>query len=159
MRKYGLFCKFRRMTALMVTLALVVIVTGCSENDGKVANMQDGVADVTQLSKEEVVKQRAQEHMDALIAMDWKKAYGFFSPATRSLKPFEVYANRMKGGAIIRKSANVEKVECEEELCKVSILLGYLYVGDIAQMRGQEMTSRFQEKWILSDGNWWVSPN
>ncbi|WP_456416832.1 hypothetical protein [Thiolapillus sp.] len=159
MKKYGVFRKFRWLAALVVTLALVVAVTGCSENDGKVANMQEGVADVTQLSKEEVVKQRAQEHMDALIAMDWKKAYEFLSPARRSLKPFEVYANRMKGGAIIRKTATVEKVECEEALCKADILLGYLYVGDIAQMRGQEMTSRFQEKWIFSDGNWWVSPD
>ncbi|WP_456376820.1 hypothetical protein [Thiolapillus sp.] len=159
MRKRIFLCKLQPIAAFMLVLALVVFVAGCSENDGKVANMQDGVADVTQLSKEEVVKQRAKEHMDALIAMDWKKAYDFFSPATRSLKPFEVYANRMKGGVIIRKSAVVEKVECEEELCRVTIHLGYLYVGDIAQMRGQEMTSRFQEKWIFSEGNWWLSPS
>lgn len=142
----------------VMLLALIGFLTGCSENNGKVANTQESVADVTRLSKEEVVKLQAQEHVDAMIAMDWEKSYNFYSPATRSLKPFQVYANRMKGGAIIRKSAVVEKVECEEELCKVTIKLDYLYMGDIAQMRGQELTSRFQEKWILSDEKWWLSP-
>lgn len=149
---------FQKITVLVLMILLIGLSVGCSENNGKVAKTEKSVADVTQLSKEEIVKRRAQEHMDALIAMDWEKAYSFFSPATRSIKPFEVYGNRMKGGSIMRKSALVEKVECEGELCKATINLGYLYMGNVAQMRGQEMNTRFQEKWIFSDGNWWVSP-
>ncbi|WP_457669227.1 hypothetical protein [Thiolapillus sp.] len=153
-----IFKSCSKTAVLLLTMVLLGLSVGCSENDGKVAKNEKSVADVTQLSKEEIVKQRAQEHMDALIAMDWEKAYNFFSPATRSLKPFEVFANHMKGGAILRKSADVEKVECEEQLCKVTIHLHYIYMGSMAQMRGQEMDSRIHEKWLFSDGSWWVSP-
>lgn len=153
-----IFDTFQKRAVLMLALAFIGLSVGCSEKDGKDANEQKSVANVTQLSKEEIVQRRAQEHMDALIAMEWEKAYNFFSPATRSIKPFEVYANRMKGGSILRKSAVVEKVECEEDLCRATIKLDYLYMGNIAQMRGQEMDTRFEEKWVFSDGNWWVSP-
>lgn len=153
-----IFVGFQKVAVLMLTITLISLNSGCSENDGKVAKIGGSVADVTQVSKEEIVKRRAQEHMDALIAMDWGKAYSYFSPATRSIKPFEVYGNQMKAGSTMRKFAVVEKVECEEQLCKATISLDYLYMGNIAQMRGQEMKSRFQEKWIFSDDNWWLSP-
>jgi len=153
-----IFNGFHKIAVLSLMIVLLGLSVSCSENNGKVAKTEESVADVTQLSKEEIVKRRAQEHMDALIAMDWEKAYNYFSPATRSVKPFEVYVNRMKGGPIMRKSAVVEKVACEEDLCKVTINLDYLYMGNMAQLRGQEMDTRFQEKWIFSDGNWWLSP-
>ncbi|WP_456373481.1 hypothetical protein [Thiolapillus sp.] len=102
--------------------------------------------------------QRAKEHMDALIARNWEKAYGYLPPATRKLKPLQVYANKMKSGAIIRTAATVKGVHCEEDVCNVSIDLSYIYSGVVDAMRGQESNSRLKEKWIFSQGEWWLAP-
>ncbi len=96
--------------------------------------------------------------MDALIARDWAKAYEYLPPATRKLKPLEVYANKMRAGAIIRKAASVKSVECEEDVCNVTVDLTYIYSGVVEAFRGQESKSLVKEKWIFSQDDWWLAP-
>jgi len=140
--------------------AAVFLSAGCSEKDGKPAEAEQNVANVTQSAtetREQRVKQRAMEHMKALIAQDWAKAYTYLPPATRKLKPMPVYVNRMKSGAMLRKAASVKDVECEEKICTVTIDLSYVYVGAIEAMRGRETQSLLKEKWIFSQGDWWLT--
>ncbi len=141
--------------------AVVLLSAGCSENDGKQPREAADVANVTQPTKEtteERVARRAQAHMDALIARDWAKAYSYLPPATRQLKPLEIYADKMKSGAIIRTAASVKTVECEEDVCQVTIELSYIYGGVVTAFRGEESKSLVKEKWIFSQDDWWLAP-
>ncbi|BAO43429.1 hypothetical protein [Thiolapillus brandeum] len=149
-----------RMVLGFLLGAAVVLSAGCSEKDAEPTGSQQNVANVTQSAtktREQQVAQRAQEHMDALIARNWEKAYAYLPPATRQLKPLQVYANRMNGGAMLRTAADIKEVDCEENVCTVTIDLAYIYTGTIEAMRGRETRSLLKEKWILSQGNWWLA--
>ncbi len=144
---------------LLVTTLLLS--AGCSDNGGKQSREEANVANVTQPTKEtteERVARRAQAHMDALIARDWAKAYEYLPPATRQLKPLQIYADKMKSGAIIRTAAKVKRVECETDVCQVTVDLSYIYSGVMTAYRGEESKSLVKEKWIFSQGDWWLAP-
>ena len=142
-------------------VAAVFLAAGCSDNGGKQPREEANVANVTQPTKEtteERVARRAQAHMDALIARDWVKAYEYLPPATRQFKPLQIYADKMKSGAIIRTAAKVKAVECEADVCQVTVDLSYTYSGVITAFRGEESKSLVKEKWIFSQGDWWLAP-
>jgi len=154
-----IFDTFQKRAVLMLALAFIGLSVGCSEKDGKDANEQKSVANVTQLSKEAWVGQRALERMNALIAMDWEKAYGFMSPSRRKIVPYSVFEKRNRVAAILRKRAEVKKVDCNENTCDVSLMLDHVYIGGVIDaMQGQENTSTVREKWVFIRDNWWFVP-
>lgn len=150
-----IFKPSQKIFFLLFVLILLVVVAGCSENDGKATDRTKNVADVTQSTKEQIVSQRALERWQAMIAMDWEKAYGYFSQGSRELKSLAVFTNHMQTAPMLRKSVAVKKVQCEEEVCDVSIELTYIYMGSMDAMRGQETASILKEKWLFLDNNWW----
>jgi hypothetical protein len=149
------FDRSGKIFALFSMLILGVMLSGCSENDGKAAKDDKNVADVTQPTKEQLVSQRALERWQALIAMDWEKAYEYFSQGSRELKSLAVFKNHMQSAPMLRKGAAMKNVKCEGDVCDVSIELTYIYMGSMDAMRGQETTSILKEKWLFLDDNWW----
>ena len=147
--------KFWRMVLGSLLITTVFLTVGCSGNDGKdVVDTQD-VADVTQSTKEQMVSKRVLARWDALIAMDWEKAYDFYSPGSRELKSLAVFMTHMQNAPMVRKRAEIKSVTCEEDLCEVSVVLTYVYMGSMEAMRGQQTTSVLKEKWLLSENSWW----
>ena len=139
---------------LLVTLMLLL--GACSQKSQEETEETATVAPVTQVSKEERVAKRVLERMDALIDMDWKRAYQYLSPATKKVLSYRVFANRMGVSAIVRDEASIRSIECEEEVCDVRVNLTYTYVGGVIDaMQGKQMHSVVEEKWIFADGDWW----
>lgn len=100
---------------------------------------------------EEVVSERAQARWDALIAGDYETAYGYSSPAYRSATSLQRFSAGARG-SIRRTDAEVESVTCEEDRCKVVVMVSY-----IAVVRQPVSNTRaLEETWILSDGDWWI---
>lgn len=110
---------------------------------------------------EEIVAERAQAHQDALLKNDYEKAYTFLSPGYRETYTYKQYLGR-KGTAVKREAAAVESVSCEtqEGVCTVTIALTYRYTGRAGGALGSGSASQItrvdEEKWINSDGQWWL---
>ena len=105
----------KRILVGFMSLFLLLLLQGCDESSKTTDTSKGNVANVTQDTKEEVVAARALERMNALVEMDWKKAYGFLPPGKRKVLPYKVFANRMGLAAIERKGAEVKSVSCAEQ--------------------------------------------
>jgi hypothetical protein len=103
-------------------------------------------------AKKERAGQRAQARWDALIRGDVNAAYEFLSPGTRAITSQAAYKGRIKPG--MWRSAKVQSVECEADVCSVKLLLDY----DARRVRGIE--TPLTEKWIIESGDaWYVDRN
>lgn len=95
---------------------------------------------------EVIVKQRAQERWNALVAGDLTKAYSYMSPASRQAISPELFRNSIRLG--FWKSAEVGAVTCDKDACEAVVQMTYTY-------RGTKVSTPFRETWVHSDGNWW----
>jgi hypothetical protein len=108
----------------------------------------------TPKTPEEAVRLRAQERWNAYLAGDFKKAYGYLSPGSRAIVPYERW-RAMAGGAVAWKSAEVMSVTCEtSEKCTALLKVSY----EPALMRGKvgSIERGLEETWLLDSGRWWL---
>jgi hypothetical protein len=95
----------------------------------------------------QVVRERAQQRWDAIVAGDLEKAYGFLSPASRQVNSLAVYSTTVKVG--FWKKVEVESVACPEaDVCEAALHVQYVHRGSVV-----ETPSR--ETWTRIDGQWW----
>jgi len=95
----------------------------------------------------QAVAQRSKERWDAVIAGDLKKAYGYISPAGRTILAYEGYERGIRKG--FHKAARVDNVRCTgPELCEVTLEIEY-------EFSGRRMKTPFFEKWVKQDSQWW----
>ena len=98
-------------------------------------------------SDREVVAERSKERWNAVIAGDLRKAYGYVSPAGRTVLPYEGYERSIRKG--FHKAARVTEVRCTgPELCEVTLEIEY-------EFSGRRMKTPFFEKWVKQDSQWW----
>jgi len=97
----------------------------------------------------EVVKERAQARANAVVGIDLKAAYGYFTPTARKDLTYQAFATSTVPG--FWKTATVDKVECmREDLCYASLTVEYEY-------RGQRLKTPLRESWILEGNEWWYA--
>jgi hypothetical protein len=127
--------------ALRVTLAALAAVAmwGCASLSGSSPAAE----------KEAAVKANAQARWDALIKRDYPAAYAYFSPGSRDTYPLAGYEEKMKAAVVIYRAAKVDKVECEAEVCKVTLTLTY----DHEKFKGVQ--TPLVESWIIDQGKAW----
>jgi hypothetical protein len=100
-------------------------------------------------SPEEIVRERAQQRWDALLAGDTETAYGFASPAYRASTTLQRYRGGF-GQSVKWISAVVDSVECDAERCEAVIQLTYQMLPNMIQN-----TRPVEETWIAVEGQWW----
>lgn len=100
---------------------------------------------------EEIVAERAQERLDALLAWDLDKAYSFFSPATQGVYEKADLASAY-AGARRWTAAKVQSVRCEELRCDVVYLIDYKLVRPAF-----ENSRPIAEVWVNIDGKWYAT--
>ena len=105
-----------------------------------------GCATQPPTTDEQLVERKAMERWNAVIAGDYKKAYGFISPAGRALTTAEAYERTFRRG--FHKAARVTEVRCAQELCDVTLELEYSH-------QGRAIKTPFWEKWVKQDSDWW----
>jgi hypothetical protein len=97
----------------------------------------------------EVVKERAQARANAIVAIDMKAAYGYFTPTARKDLTYEAFATRMVPG--FWKVATVNEVECKrEDLCYAHLTVEY-------EFHGQRIRTPMRESWIREGNEWWYA--
>ena len=123
----------RTWARLVVTALLTAIIAGCAALDAR--------------DSREVVAQKAKERWDAVVAGDLKKAYGFISPAGRTVVTYEGYEKSVRKG--FHKAARIDEVRCTgPELCEVTLEIEY-------EFSGRRLKTPFFEKWVKQDSQWW----
>ena len=104
----------------------------------------------TPKTPEEVVAQRAQAHIDLLVAGNFEKALNYTTPAYRTGHGLINYTRRHAGVGSWNK-AQVSSVVCEGDRCEVAIEVTYQTFGS-----GFENTRSREERWIKVDRGWYV---
>lgn len=126
----------RRRIAGVLVAGLMLVAAGCAS----------APADVTK-DREAIVKERSQARWDALVADKLDVAYGYYSPASRSVMSLQDFIRSIKSG--FWKAARVDEVECQgEDSCEVGVTIEY-------QIQGARAKTPLRESWIRADGQWW----
>jgi uncharacterized protein YceK len=126
-----------KRTAILVAALALLTLGGCA-----------GL--MTQATPEEQVRQRAQAWADTLLEGNLKEAWAFTSPAYRQFSGPGQY-NVEVAGATRWTAAQVDAVECAEDVCEVSVLVSY----EIKRL-GMKNTRPLDYKWLKADRDWWL---
>ena len=98
-------------------------------------------------AKQRLVAERAQARWQVLMKGDVEGAYQFLSAGSKAVTSLDLYKAKIRPG--MWREAKVEKVECEAEICKVSMQITY----DAKRMRG--IQTPLDESWIIENGSAW----
>lgn len=104
------------------------------------------------------VRERASGYWQAMVEGDYAAAYGFLSAGSKTLVSERAFARRFEGQTQW-KSWKISGISCEDEVCAVDLEAAYRFSGrpPFPPFDGKKQS---QDKWILSDGDWWlVLPN
>ena len=109
------------------------------------------------LSPQEAVSQRAAERWQLIVDQDFKAAYEYLTPASRSVMSFESFAARMVQAQIRWLGAEDVKVTCEDEAtCTAEVLLNIkVHAPGVGQIDTQTVQ---YEDWLLNGGQWYYLP-
>jgi len=107
----------------------------------------------------ETLEERAQARWDLVLARDFEAAWEYLTPGFRQTTNRYDYARDMAGRPLRWLSAEVVAKECEEDLCKINVLVGYQAVGAPAGMGRMRLSREIEETWIRLDGAWWFVQN
>jgi hypothetical protein len=107
---------------------------------------------------EEVVRERAQERLDYLLAKDSAAAYEYLSPGYRSGFSLEDYQRKLLTQRTQWTGATVGKSDCSEDTCKVRIVIEYTVVGAVPGVTRFDSKGASQEDWIKVSGEWYMVP-
>ena len=106
-----------------------------------------------------VVRERAQAHWNALLAGDFDSAYGYLSPGYRSSHSRVDFEIGVRSRKVRWESAEVQEASCEADVCMVTTLVGYKVRGAVPGVSSWSNRKDVQEKWIRTDGQWWLLPD
>ena len=100
------------------------------------------------------ITQRATERWQALIALDFPRAYTYGTPSFRSVVPQDNYRIRF-GAGVTWLGAEVVGVECPEATkCIAKLRIDYKPL--LGRNTGDKYSSLVDETWLLDAGQWWI---
>jgi hypothetical protein len=132
---------FARIFALLAVFLMV----GCATTKPKEENS-------------DVLKDRAVQRWNFLIAHQAEKAYDYLSPGYRATKSRDVYAKEMNSRGMKWTNVVFSSKECDADACKVRLLVEFKI--DMAGATGPvQSVSPLVETWIKVDGKWYFLPD
>ena len=109
-------------------------------------------------ARDKLIEQRAQARWDALLARDYATAYGYLSPGYRSATSVTDFEIEVRSRRVLYQSAEYREHSCEGASCTVRMMIGYKVVRPVAGLSEWKSSSLIEERWILTDGQWWFLP-
>jgi len=105
-----------------------------------------------------VLRERAVQRWDFLIAHQAEKAYDLLTPGYRATKSREQYAQEMNARGIRWSKVGFASQECETDVCHVHLTVNYsLKLGGPAGT--VKSMAPLVETWIRTNGKWYYLPN
>lgn len=108
---------------------------------------------------DEVVRERAQERLDLMLAEDYTAAYAYLSPGYRSSVTSAAYLKAMALRPVRWTGARVAGTECTEDACEVRVAIDYAVYGAVPGVSRFDGKSAATEDWIRVDGEWYLRPS
>jgi hypothetical protein len=103
-----------------------------------------------------VIRERAIQRWDYLIAHQADKAYDLLSPGYRETKPREDYAREMNSRGVRWSKASFGSQECEADVCHVHLAVDYqIKLGATGPAKS---TGFLNETWVRANGKWYFLP-
>src|SRR5438067_2178390 len=99
-----------------VAVGAAVIAAGCASSGGVTAESPAAL-------KEKTVAERVNGRWEALIKRDYSRAYEYLSPASRESTSLPTFQAKIE--AIQYRAVNINKIDCEAEVCKVTVNVTY----------------------------------
>ena len=84
-----------------------------------------------------------------MVRKDFDGAYVFLSPGSKVTNPLALFKAKIK--PLDWKSAKALSASCEAEKCVVKIELTL-----VDKRLGGEISTVFEETWLLDSGQWWL---
>lgn len=105
-----------------------------------------------------VIKEKAVQRWDYLIAHQAEKAYDFLAPGYRQTISREQYAHDMNGRGTHWSKVKYLSQTCQPEVCTVHLMVDYTL--DLGGLAGNTKAKGFStETWIHAAGHWYYLPN
>jgi len=105
---------------------------------------------------QDLVKARAEQRWQAMVAGEYEKAYEFLSPGFRSRVSAKEFRGRFEGRTEWT-GADIQGVECEDDLCVATVVARFRFLGAHPFPPYDGETAE-KENWIRSEGQWWHVP-
>ena len=102
---------------------------------------------------EDMVKARATERWQALIAGDFKKAYELTPPSYRAVTSLDRYSSQF-GNAATWTGVEVTQVTCEPETCMAKVQVSAQV--PLGRAGTTPISTYIDETWVLEDTKWWM---
>jgi hypothetical protein len=103
-----------------------------------------------------VLRERAVQRWDYLIAHQAEKAYDFLSPGYRETKPREEYAHEMNSRGVRWSKATFASQQCDADVCHVHVNIDYeIKLGATGPAKS---TGFLTETWVRVNGKWYFLP-
>lgn len=126
----------------IVVVGVSLLLGGCA-----VGSMNDALSDQEQVAK------RAQERWGLLIEGRLESAYEYLATGYRQVTPFPHYRKKVKGVGLW-KSAQVEKVVCEADMCLADVNIR-MEVHHPMMRAPVKTGNTVQERWIKDQDGFW----
>jgi hypothetical protein len=130
----------------LVVAAMVVLLSACAANP-----------EVEAQKDEEIVAKRAEERWALLVDGRVESAYDYLSTGYKQVTPYPHYMKTVKGVGLW-KSAEVQAVNCKEDVCKADIMI-YMEIHHPMMRSPARTQSVVVEQWLRDkDGVWGFLP-
>lgn len=126
--------RIKRLAAIAMLLLLGLVISACSDSR----------------PPEQIVQERSQARLEALLDKDISKAWTYTTPSYQKLATPGQYLAQVQG---VKRWTNgaIESVSCEGDVCNVVTMITYKH-----EALGYENTRPIEDKWIKVDGQWWL---
>lgn len=102
---------------------------------------------------------RAEARWKLVLDRDFEIAWDYLTPGYRETTKRFDYARDRAGRPFQFLSADVVSEECQEDLCKIKVLVTYRAIAAPAGMGKMVLSRELEETWIQVDGTWWMVEN
>lgn len=141
MKRYMFGVSPARGWLILALLVLVMMGSGCAPEP------------------EETAAMRADARWKLVLARDYETAWDYLSPGFRETTQRFDYARDRSSRPFRFLSAEVISEECEEDICKIKVLVSYRAIAAPAGMGKMNLSRELEETWIRVDGTWWMVEN
>lgn len=143
-------------------LALVAICAlmlgACASQGTRPVTAGNDAAGGTRIAPEEQVKQRAVARWSLMIERRFDEAYELMSPGYRETMAKDVYVKTMKERPVKWTRVSFQNATCEPELCSVKLTIEAEFEMPVMRVGTVEVNDSLSEKWILTNGEWYMVP-
>jgi len=109
-------------------------------------------------SRDDLVRERAEQRWEYIFAREYSKAYEYYSPGYRSKFSAVDLEIALRVQKVRWTSASYLDHSCKEKTCIVRFKLGYRVAAPVPGIDTFSGWSIVEEQWVYTSGKWWFVP-